>query len=234
MSVAGCWRCYEVVIAVASSRDYARKAGVRRSANTPHLIDHVIYVDPDLERGIQTFANEYGVAAVPGGSHRGIGTKNALIGLRSPAYLEVMGIDDDQDVVPANRPFALDRTSVPRFVAWCARAARPLEQTLAIARAAGLDLGEILAMSRRRPDGSTFSWTMTSPWARRYDVLPFYIDWGDGDSPAASLPPALTLTSLTLVHPQSERIRAMLEALGEDEVTVEKGSAPELKVRLHR
>lgn len=198
------------------------------------MIDHIIYADPDLERGIQTFADEYGVAAVPGGSHRGIGTRNALIGLDSPAYLEVMGIDDGQDVAPAKRPFGLDRTSVPRFVAWCARAARPLEQTVAIARTTGLDLGEIRAMSRRRPDGSTFSWTMTTPWAGRYDVLPFYIDWGGGASPAASLSPALTLVSLTLVHPQSERIRAMLEALGEDEVAVERGSTPELKVCLRR
>ena len=198
------------------------------------MIDHVIYLDPDLDRGIQTFADEYGAAAVPGGSHRGIGTRNALIGLRSPAYLEVMGIDDEQDVAPADRPFGLDRSSVPRFVAWCARAARPLEATVAIARAAGLDLGEIQTMSRRRPDGSTFSWTMTSPWAERYDVLPFYIDWGDGASPAASLPPTLALVSLTLVHPQPERIRAILDALGEDEVDVERGSTPELKVRLQR
>jgi len=198
------------------------------------LIDHVIYVDPDLERGIQAFADEYGAVAVPGGSHRGIGTRNALIGLRSPAYLEVMGIDYEQDVAPADRPFGLDRTSVPRFVAWCARAARPLEVTVAIARAAGLDLGGIRTMSRRRPDGSTFSWTMTTPWANRYDVLPFYIDWGESRSPAASLPPVLTLVSLTLIHPQSERIRAILDALGENEVNVEKGSTPELKVRLRR
>ena len=198
----------------------------------PRLIDHIIYVDPDLERGIQKFAEEYGVAAIPGGSHRGIGTRNALIGLRSPAYLEVMGIDHDQDVAPGNRPFELDRTSVPRFVAWCARAPRPLEATVTIAAAAGLDLGEIRTMSRRRPDGSTFSWTMTTPWAKRYDVLPFYIDWGDGGNPAASLPPALTLVSLTLVHPKPERIRAMLDVLGEDDVDVESGSTPELKVRL--
>jgi hypothetical protein len=198
------------------------------------LIDHVIYVDPDLERGIETFADEYGVAPEPGGSHRGIGTRNALIGLRSQAYLEIMGIDEDQDVAPADRPFGLDRTSVPRFVAWCARAARPLEETAAIGRAAGLDLGEILTMSRRRPDGSTFSWTMTTPWTNRYDMLPFYIDWGAGASPAASLQPALTLVSLTLMHPQPGRIRAILEALGEDEVAVERASTPELKVRLRR
>jgi hypothetical protein len=89
---------------------------------------------------------------------------------------------------------------------------------VAIARTAGLDLGEILTMSRRRTDGSTFFWTMTSPWANRYEVLPFYIDWGDGASPAASLPPVLTLVSLTLVHPQSGRVRAMLDALGEDDL----------------
>ena len=105
---------------------------------------------------------------------------------------------------------------------------------MAIARAAGLDLGAIRTMSRRRPDGSTFSWTMTNPWANRYDVLPFYIDWGDGASPAESLTPVLTLAALTLVHPQPERIRAMLDALGEDAVDVKRGATPELKVELRR
>jgi hypothetical protein len=75
---------------------------------------------------------------------------------------------------------------------------------------------------------------MTSPWANRYEVLPFYIDWGDGASPAASLPPVLTLVSLTLVHPQSGRVRAMLDALGEDDVAIESASTPELKIRLRR
>ncbi|HYL27338.1 MAG TPA: VOC family protein, partial [Candidatus Nitrosotalea sp.] len=81
---------------------------------------------------------------------------------------------------------------------------------------------------------STFSWTMTDPWADRYDVLPFYIDWGDGASPAASLTPVLTLVSLTLVHPQAERVRAMLDALGEDEVDVASAPTPALKVELSR
>jgi Glyoxalase-like domain len=205
-----------------------------RYAKQKRLIDHIIYADPDLERGVARFAEEFGVQAAPGGSHRGIGTKNALIGLRSAAYLEIMGIDDKQDVPSAKRPFNLDRGSTPRYVAWCARAARPLEETVALARSAGLDLGEILTMSRQLPDGSTISWTMTSPFGNRYDVLPFYIDWGAGTSPAASLSPVLTLSSLTLVHPESQRIQGILEALGEDEVAVEVGSTPELRVELRR
>jgi hypothetical protein len=86
------------------------------------------------------------------------------------------GLDPEQDVLAIQRLFALDVSSTPRFISWCARAARPLAETVAVAREAGLDLGEILPMSRTRPDGGVIAWTMTSPFADRAGgVLPFYI-----------------------------------------------------------
>lgn len=196
------------------------------------MIDHVIYAAPDLDRAVQKFADEYGVQATPGGAHPGFGTRNALIGLGTRTYLEIVGIDYEQDLPPAKRFLRLDSESPSRFVAWCARAERPLHETVAIARAVGLDLGEIIAMSRQRPDGSTMSWALTSPFANRYDVLPFYIDWGGSSNPATSLPPLLTLVSLTLVHPEADRIRAILDVLGEEEVEVEQGPEPMLEVEL--
>jgi hypothetical protein len=197
------------------------------------MIDHIIYADPDLDRAVRTFAREYGVSAAAGGVHRGFGTRNALIGL-GQAYLELVGIDPEQNVAPAQRLFGLDDGSRPGFVAWCARSPRTLQETRAIARAEHCDLGEIMAMSRERPDGSTISWTLTSPHANRCGVLPFYIDWGDAPTPAASLPPLLTLISLTLLHPEPDRIRAILDALGEDQVDVKGGSRPSLLVELRR
>jgi len=198
------------------------------------VIDHVIYAAPDLDDAIQTFAQRYGVEAILGGPHLGFGTRNALIGLGRGAYLELMAIDPAQDVPPERRFFGLDRDSPSRYVAWCARSSRPLEETAAFAHAAGLDLGEIFGMSRRQPSGELVSWRLTSPFADRSTVLPFYIDRGDVPSPARSLPASLTLESLTLVHPEARRIRAILDALGEHDVTVASGPAPTFEVRLHR
>ena len=197
------------------------------------MIDHIIYADPDLERGVAAFASDYGVEPVPGGRHAGFGTRNALLGL-GDAYLEIMGIDCEQAVPAAKRFFGLHAQAAPRYAAWCARANRPLAETVRIARKQGLDLGEILSMSREQPDGTTLAWTLTSPFAQRDTVLPFYIDWGGAANPASSLPPQLRLASLTLVHPDATRIHAILRALGEDQVSVELGPEPSLRVGLEK
>ena len=198
------------------------------------MIDHIIYASPDLDSGVQKFATDYGIEPSPGGRHPGFGTRNALIGLGARAYLEILGIDDGQDVPPTKRFLQLERGSPPGFIAWCARADRPLRETVEVARATGYDPGEIITMSRKWSDGSTMSWNLTSPLANRYGVLPFYIDWGRLPNPATLLPPLLTLVSLTLVHPEPTRIRAILDALGEDEVEVEHGALPALQVNLLR
>jgi hypothetical protein len=197
------------------------------------LIDHVVYAAPELEHAIAEFSAEYGVSPIPGGRHLRYGTRNALVGLGASTYLELVGIDRQQDVPARERLFALDATSTPRYVTWCARASRPLAQTVAIARAAGLELGEIVPMSRARPDGSIIAWSMTSPLADRAGgVLPFFIDWGTTPHPASALAAVLSLASLTAIHPDPDRIRAILDELGERAVCVEAGAEPALRVVL--
>jgi hypothetical protein len=197
------------------------------------MIDHLIYAAPGLPSAIEDFEREYGVAPSLGGRHAGFGTRNALVGLGPDIYLEIMALDPEQHVPPSRRFFGLDDSFAPRFAGWCARASRPLAETVEIARDAGCDLGDILSMSRTRPDGTTLSWTLTSPFAAREGgVLPFYIDWGNSAHPASILPPALLLVSLTAVHPDADRIRAVLAALGEREVRVEEGPEPLLDVTL--
>lgn len=196
------------------------------------MIDHIIYADPELDRAIAHFTETYGIVPVAGGSHAGFGTRNALIGLGN-AYLELMAIDPAQDVPARRRLLELDTHVRPAVSAWCARAQRPLEETIAIARDAGFDLGEILSMSRTRPDGTTISWRVTTPFANRERVLPFYIDWGNSPNPASTLPPMLTLDGLTAVHPEPDRIRTILRALGESDIAVEGGAEPSLRIALH-
>jgi hypothetical protein len=171
--------------------------------------------------------------AAPGGRHIGFGTRNALVGLGERIYLEIVGIDSEQELPAGKRLFTLEKTSTPRFAAWCARASRPLEETVVLARQAGYDPGEIIPMSRTRPDGTGLSWTLTSPSTdREGGVLPFYIDWGTTPHPASSLPSVLSLVTLSVTHPDPDRIRAILDALSEYNVGVEAGPQPALTVAL--
>ena len=197
------------------------------------MIDHIIYTSPNLNSGVRTFASEYGIEPSAGERHPGFGTRNALIGLGAGRYVEILAIDETQDVPPSGRFLRLQCGSPSRFSAWCARADRPLEETVHIGRSAGYDLGEVVTMSRQRPDGTTISWKLTAP-PRAEGVLPFYIDWGDTPNPATLLPPLLTLACFTLTHPEPARIRAIFAALGEDEVEVRAGPKPELQVKLQR
>jgi hypothetical protein len=59
-----------------------------------------------------------------------------------------------------------------------------------------------------------------------------WIDWGVAPHPASALPAALSLESLTAIHPDADRIRAILDALGERDVRVEAGREPALRVAL--
>jgi hypothetical protein len=59
-----------------------------------------------------------------------------------------------------------------------------------------------------------------------------YIDWGTTAHPASSLPSVLSLITLSVTHPDPDRIRAILNALGEYDIGVEAGPRPALTVAL--
>ena len=58
-------------------------------------IDHLMWVVPDLRAGIDDLHARTGVRAALGGSHPSMGTANAILGLGTGVYLEVLGPDPD-------------------------------------------------------------------------------------------------------------------------------------------
>ena len=69
---------------------------------------------------------------------------------------------------------------------------------------------------------------LTDPAADRLDgLVPFWIDWGSTPHPASAAPRAGELLALRGVHPEPERVRAVLAGLGL-ELRVERGDAPAL------
>jgi hypothetical protein len=196
------------------------------------VIDHLIYATPDLEQTVKEFGDALGVVPQQGGPHVGLGSRNALVALGAGVYLEIVGIDPEQEAPPEGRLFGLDEVAAPRLAAWCASPAAPLEKIVASGLANGYDAGEILEMSRARPDGVMLRWRMTSARGpREGGVLPFFIDWGENEHPARALAPGLRLAAFGALHPQPRRIRALL-SIFDERVTVECAAEPGLEAKI--
>jgi Glyoxalase-like domain len=189
------------------------------------VIDHLVLAGPDLDGLVAWFTGVSGVAPAPGGAHVGLGTRNALVGLGGATYLELIGPDPDQPEPDAPRAFGVDGLDEPRLVTWCLRPTVPLEDAVEVTRRHGWEPGTIAAMSRRRPDGELLCWRLTRrPMSQEVAAVPFFIDWLDSEHPTASLPMSGALTSLTVSHPDPDRLGSLLAALGVTRVDVTAGS----------
>jgi len=157
-----------------------------------------------------------GVTPTPGGSHLGKGTCNELLSLGGATYLEVIGPDPSQPAPDGPRAFGVDDIDEPALVAWCVRPSRPLTEIVTAARAAGIELGDVDSMSRRRPDGVLLQWQLTYPQlgGQFGGALPFMIDWADSAHPTDTLPAAADLVRLDVCHPEPQLLRAALDIIG--------------------
>jgi hypothetical protein len=186
-----------------------------QQSNGP-TFDHLVYAVPDLEAAVEELERRTGVRAGPGGSHPGRGTRNALIGMGEGAYFEILGPDPDQPPPEKPRWLGVDEPAGARLTAWVARAA-DLSGLARRAEAAGIRLGEVLAGSRRRADGSLLSWKLTEPHALTEaddGLVPFFIDWGTSSHPSESAPGGITLVALRGEHPRPGDAATLLGNLG--------------------
>ena len=186
-------------------------------------IDHLVYATPDLDKSVKAIERLLGVRPVPGGQHPGAGTRNLLVGLGDSIYLEIIGPDPDQPNPPKPRRFGIDELKAARLATWAAKGT-DLERIVRKAEQHGMDLGTVQPGSRLRPDGVLLSWRFTvSPFLTEGGVLPFFIDWGDSQHPARSLPQGCSLVGLRAEHPAPKRIESMARSIDLD-LRVTKGA----------
>jgi hypothetical protein len=190
-------------------------------------LDHLIFACRDLEAGVQAIAELTGATAVEGGRHVGNGTRNSLLTFDDRTYFEIIAIDPDQPEPARPRSFGLDDLTEPKLVAYAIHPTgdETLESVVGRSAEAGVDLGTVAEMSRRKPDGGLLSWRLTigGDATVAFDgAFPFVIDWGDSESPAASLPSMGRLVSLSVTNPDPAVV-ARVDAL---DVGVTTGHGP--------
>ena len=193
------------------------------------MLDHLVYATPDLDQTVVDLA-ERGITLSLGGPHPGLGTRNYLAALGDRSFLEVVGPDREQPDPATARPFGVDDLTEARLTTWAIQVP-DLDEALDRARAGGHEPGEVMAMSRRRPDDVLLSWRLAFPPDNEGGLVPFVIGWGDTPHPSLSAATGTRLVRLRGEHPDPGRLGAVFAALG-TELDVTEAAEPGLVAEL--
>ncbi len=177
------------------------------------MLDHLLWGVPNLEDGIQDLAQRSGVTAAIGGRHPGIGTHNALLDLGSTRYLEIIAADPTQDRF-TDFGLLLRELAEPGLLTWAARTDNITSLAKQV-RDAGLEPGEIVTISRRRPDGELFQGRLLQIAGHHWGpLMPFFIQIDEGSHPSRDAPAGCNLASFALEHPDDSNLHTILVNLG--------------------
>jgi hypothetical protein len=175
-------------------------------------LDHLVVIAPTLDAGAVWVRAALGAECRPGGRHDRMGTHNRLLRLGDLLYLEVIAADPAAPAPDRPRWFGLDDLApdaAPRLVAWVARS----DDVVAVAAACPELLGPVEPMSR-----GDLQWRLTIPpdgFPPLDGAGPLLIQWETADHPAPRLPDdGLTLVGLDVTHPNPDRVRRLLTAIG--------------------
>ena len=156
-------------------------------------LDHVVYATADLEETAEEWRRRYGLDSVAGGRHERWGTENRVVPIGS-AYLELLSVFDP--ALAAEDRFATTIADVASSGGGWVTPVLATDDIDAVAGRLGLD---VVAGSRRRPDGEVLRWRsvgVSDP--RREPSWPFFIGW--------DVPPEL--------HPSASRAGHGIRATG--------------------
>ena len=180
----------------------------------PPLLDHIVVATPDLEGLVAEFEAATGVRPERGGSHEKLGTKNYLVTFGDDHYLELLGIDHDLPELENPHPFNIDALTEHTVSTWVIHP-EDADAVVANGRDLGVDVGDLIPASRRKPDGELLSWRLTPPLYGGWNgAIPFLIDWQDSVSPAVTTSAHVSLDSFTIHTDDPASMRMSLAALG--------------------
>ncbi|MEK9663789.1 MAG: VOC family protein [Candidatus Nanopelagicales bacterium] len=170
----------------------------------PSVVDHLVVAGPTLAAASAAIESALGVSPLGGGQHARMGTHNQVVATGNDTYLEAIAIDPSGVAPDRPRWFGLDEFSGPAALHhWVVRTSD------VAALSPSEDLGEVTPMQR-----GELTWRIGIPADGRLradGVAPSIISW---DVAPPQLPDSsVRFVSLTLLHPDVARVRALLESL---------------------
>jgi hypothetical protein len=150
--------------------------------HVPHQLDHLIVGCREVHSGIDHIQKLSGYRADMGGSHPGLGTWNALLGLGGRCYLEILAPDPKQEKLLWHQE--LLQLTEPLIIGWALRTTDLGDYASHLRKIDVPCVGPIRG-SRARADGHVFRWTFLTLQDEKQGLMPFYIDW-DSRSPHPS------------------------------------------------
>ncbi len=192
-------------------------------------VDHFMWGAPNLDEGIREAQRLFGVKAALGGSHPGLGTRNALLSLGEAVYLEIIAPDPEQRLEGTfgERLGTLESCAL---ITWAVGSADLGVVSRELAERGFACRGPVRTR-RATPEGNLLEWDLLFPDASGYaGTFPFFIDWLNCPHPAVHNPSAGAFRGLNITLPQAVELAATLTSLGL-EVAVQEG-APSITVEI--
>ena len=172
-------------------------------------LDHIMYAVADLDQGMEEIADLTGVRPALGGSHPGIGTRNALLSLGDAQYLELIAPDHNQKLSGTTGELLLEHGG-SGIRGW-AVATSDLHALADFATNAGYSCQGIIDMSRTTPEGVHLAWQLRFLDGNK--LLPFFIDWKRSPHPALSTPKGCSLVEFCVATQDMAQYQGLMQAL---------------------
>jgi hypothetical protein len=184
--------------------------------------DHLVVGIRSLAEGVGQFKRLIGLEAAGGGTHPGRGTENALVSLGSAEYLEIIAPRAEARLSDADAKLReLDRLTI---VTW-AVAVDNADDAREILKAEGFATTVPQQGSRVTPSGERLDWEVFRLTDAKIGGAPFFIEWSDlASHPSSTAPSGCVRERFHIQTPASDRLSAMLNALGLADVTVANGA----------
>ena len=132
-------------------------------------IDHIVIAVPDLEAAIETY-RRLGFSVVEGGRHP-VGSYNALIAFADGAYIELLAFYEDS---PQHIWWNLLHERGGGLIDFC-MATDDIAADYAVFRGQGVEMSELVNLSRRRLDGYELAWINNKVCGAYQGLIPFII-----------------------------------------------------------
>lgn len=189
-------------------------------------LDHIVWASNSLEGAVARFAELSGVVADAGGSHPGIGSRNALANLENEIYLAIDGPDLEQ---PLEGNYGAFLSGLPLPVLWRFAVQTPdLQAARAVLEKKGLETG-VKRGGRNGANGERLEWDTLTVASHDLGIgLPIIKTWHTSGHPSASAPAGCRLLELTVLHPKAGELRSLYTDLGLD-VGVREAAEPALE-----